>query len=127
MNYTYHKTVLIGDRQFSSCALMKGDNGENLVAVAGGLSPGLEVWNPADGSVKLLTADFPEITDSFWIPQMISFEQGQKLIYYDPRHRTGIWHFDMHSKNWTKIGELLVAKSNFVALPVPNIACPKIE
>ena len=122
MNYTYHKTVLIGDRQFSSCALMKGDNGENLVAVAGGLSPGLEVWNPADGSVKLLTADFPK--HSLDTPQMISAEQGRKLIYYDTQPRTGIWHFNMDSKNWTKIGDLFVARDDFVALPVPNIACP---
>ena len=125
MKYTKHNSVLSGNRQYSSCALMKGDEGENLAAVAGGLSPGLEVWNPADGSVKLLTADFPK--HSLDTPQMISAEQGRKLIYYDTQPRTGIWHFDMHSKNWTKIGELLVAKSNFVALPVPNIACPKIE
>ena len=103
---------------------MKGDNGENLVAVAGGMSPGLEVWNPEDGSVKVLTADFPE--KSVETPQMVSVEQGRKLIYYDGKPRTGIWHFYMDSKNWTKIGDLFVARYNSIALPVPNIGCPKI-
>ena len=125
MTYTTHKPVLTGRSQYSSCALLKGDNEENLVAVAGGWSPGLEVWNPVDGSVKMLTPDFPEISNGS--PQMISIEQGRKLIYYDTKPRTGIWHFELENKNWTKIGDLLVARGNFVALPVANITCPKIS
>ncbi len=122
MDYLHHKSVLIGDRRFSSCALIKGQNGENLVVVAGGKSPGMEVWNPMDGSVKMLTADFPEKSSE--TPQLISIEQGRKLIYYDAKPRTGIWLFNLDSNSWTKIGDLLVARYNSVVLPVQNITCP---
>ncbi len=125
MEYLKHKSVLIGSRQYSTCALMKGDNGENLAAVAGGTSPGLEIWNPVDGSVKMLTPNFPQRSNNF--PQMISVEQGRKLIYYNTQPQTGIWQFDFDRKNWTKIGDLIVARDDFVTLPVPNIACPNIK
>jgi len=117
--------VLIGNRQYTSCALVKGDNGEDFVAVAGGMSPGLEVWNLADGSVKMLTENFPQISN--YIPQMISIEQGRKLIYYDSRPQNEIWQFDLDSRNWTKIGDLLVARVDFVVLSVPNIAFPESQ
>jgi hypothetical protein len=65
------------DRRLSACALVKGQNGEDLVAVAGGSSAGMEVWNPLDGSVKLLT-DFPAAWP-YGFPQMISANQGPML------------------------------------------------
>jgi len=43
-----------------------GRNNENVrfclffkVAIAGGASPGMEVWNPADGTVTLVTDELP--------------------------------------------------------------------
>ena len=56
-------TELKGKRWKSACALAKGKNGEPLVAVAGGLhkdSRGMEIWNPSDGTVELVTEELPQ-------------------------------------------------------------------
>jgi len=80
-----------------------------------------------DGSVKMLTADFPEKSGINHTPQMISIKEGRELIYYDSMPRTGIWRYDLDNKSWIKIGDLLVARDDFVALPVHNIVCPKFK
>ncbi len=64
----------------SACALLKGSEGEVLVAVAGG-TPGMEVWNPANDSVQMLTPDFPPFTLEF--SQMISVNDHSELIFYE--------------------------------------------
>ena len=54
---------LSGQRYNSACALVKDLNGDLLVAVAGGSSPGskgLEVYNPKDGSVTLVSEYLPQ-------------------------------------------------------------------
>ena len=54
---------LSGQRYNSACALVKNLNGDLLVAVAGGSYPGskgLEVYNPKDGSVTLLSEYLPQ-------------------------------------------------------------------
>jgi hypothetical protein len=81
MEYTIHTSQLIGERSWSACALLKGTKGEVLVAVASGHSAGMEVWNPADGSVKMLTSDFPKYAGEF--PQMISVNDHSELIFYE--------------------------------------------
>ena len=81
MEYTKHTSQLIGERSYSSCALLKGSEGEVLVAVASGNSAGMEVWNPADGSVKMLTSDFPKYAGEF--PQLISVNDHSELIFYE--------------------------------------------
>ena len=45
--YSKQPISLLGSRLLSSCALLKGRRGEPLVAVAGGSSKGMEIWNPA--------------------------------------------------------------------------------
>ncbi len=81
MEYTKHTSQLIGERTLSACALLKGSDGEVLVAVASGQSAGMEVWNPVDGSVKMLTSDFPPYADDF--PQLISVNDHSELIFYE--------------------------------------------
>jgi hypothetical protein len=81
MEYTKHTSKLIGSRLRSACALLKGSEGEVLVAVASGGSAGMEVWNPADDSVKMLTPDFPPRTSEF--PQLISVNDHSELIFYE--------------------------------------------
>ena len=44
---------------FSGCALIKA-NGQSVVAIIGGFySPGMEIWNPSDGSVIIKYATIP--------------------------------------------------------------------
>ena len=81
MEYTKHTSKLIGSRFLSACALLKGSDGEVLVAVASGNSEGMEVWNPVDGTVKMLTPDFPPRTGE--LPQMISVNDNSDLIFYE--------------------------------------------
>ena len=46
-----------GWRKGSTCALMKDSHGQTIVVVFGGLSKGIESWNPVDGSVALLSSE----------------------------------------------------------------------
>ena len=112
----------------STCAMVTGSNGEKLVVVAGGHSSGMEVWNPIDGSVNILTPDFPLATGA-GLAQMISIKNGRELIFYEAAEkpeseRNGIWKYDVGTNTWTKIGEMKIARNDFVVLPVDNIPCP---
>ena len=81
MEYTKHTSKLTGSRKMSACALLKVSEGEVLVAVASGDSAGMEVWNPVDGSVKMLTSDFSKYANEF--PQLISVNDHSELIFYE--------------------------------------------
>jgi hypothetical protein len=63
MTYTKQSTELIRNRTWTSCALLKGVNGENLVAVAGGQS-GVNFINILHSlfSYKSLFSSFPLVT-----------------------------------------------------------------
>ena len=72
----------------------KGINGEKLVAIAGGYEDGIEVWNPADGSVKTLNSTFPL---SGQVPRMTAVNGNTELILYESQKSNGnpqgIWKF----------------------------------
>ncbi len=72
----------------------KGINGEKLVAIAGGDEDGIEVWNPADGSVKTLNSTF---SLSGQAPQMITVNGNTEMILYESvksnGNPQGIWKF----------------------------------
>jgi hypothetical protein len=74
--------------------LLKGINGQILVAIAGGYQSGIEVWNPADGSVKTLNSTFPLAGTG---AQMIAVNGNTMLIFYESNAFTGvsrgIWKF----------------------------------
>jgi hypothetical protein len=111
MEYTKHTSKLIGERRYSSCALLKGSEGEVLVAVAGGTSAGMEVWNPSDDSVQLLTPDFPLFTLEF--SQMISVNDHSELIFYEshsPSQAKGITHNNLYDKNCSHLQDVLLSK-----------------
>jgi hypothetical protein len=127
MEFTKHTVELNRSRTFSTCATITGSNGEKLVVVAGGYSSGMEVWNPIDKSVKILTSDFPLATGA-GLPQMISIKNGKELIFYEAAEkpeseRNGIWKYDVATNTWTKIGEMKIARNDFVVLPVDDISC----
>jgi len=127
MLYSLQSSRLIGNRDGAPCALLKGTNGEKLVAIAGGVSSGIEVWNPADGSVKTLNDTFP-LADFGTHPQMIAANGNTELIFYESVFNAvtlcGIWKFSQVTNAWTKIGEMLEGRGYFSALPAVGLSCP---
>jgi hypothetical protein len=127
MTYSLQESKLKEVRTGGACALMKGSNGENLVSVASGSAAGIEVWNPADGSVKTLNSTFP-LADGVYSSQMIAVNGSSELIFYESMgslgNPKGIWKFSQVNNAWTKIGEMLTSRGYFSALPVEGISCP---
>jgi hypothetical protein len=125
MTYSLQVSKLIKGRAGGACALLKGSNGENLIAITGGASAGIEAWNPLDGSVKILNSTFP-LANGYG-PQMIAIKGNTELVLFesctsigDPK---GIWKFSQVTNAWTKIGEMLTSRSKFSALPVDGVSC----
>ncbi len=127
MAYTKHTSRFNGTRKVSACSLLVNENGEKLVAVAGGYSPGLEVWNPEDGTVRTLTPDFP-LSSSQGYVQMISVNGDSELIFYEARINStdpkGIWKYHQTNNTWSKLGEMLFPRDDFAVLPVDGLSCP---
>jgi hypothetical protein len=130
MQYTKQSARLSGDRVSSACALLKGSSGTLLVAVAGGISQGMEAWNPADDSVATLTAEFPlpsEDVYTYEYPQMLSVKGNTELIFYESSTSNGspkgIWKYSTLTSNWTKIGEMLFPRGSFSVVPVDGVYC----
>ena len=119
MQYTSHSPELNIDRSDSTCTLLNGDNGEKVVAIAGGRSMGMEAWNPIDQTVKYLTADFPPANHA-GCSQMLSIQSGEQLILYKDGE---IWNYFQVNNSWVKIGNTIQKRVNFLALPVKKISC----
>ena len=129
MNYTRHNISLQNDRSFSACALLKGVDGKNVVAIASGLSPGIEVWNPVNGSVQVLNSTFPQAYSGIvQTPKLITVNNGSDLIFYEAFHENvdankGIWMFHQSNNSGSKIGDMLFPRDDFVAMPVTDLTC----
>jgi hypothetical protein len=127
MTYNLQTSQLLKNRQGSTCALLKRANGDKLVAIAGGPFPGIEVWNPANGSVTTLNSTFP-LADGSSYSKMIAVNGNTELIFYESLESAaapkGIWKFSLANNAWTKIGEMLMGRSRFSALPVDGFTCP---
>ncbi len=126
MTHSLQVSKLKAVRTGGACALMKGANGENLVAIASGSAAGIEVWNPVDGSVKTLNSTFP-LADGVYSSQMIAVNRSSELIFYESMgslgNPKGIWKFSQVTNAWTKIGEMLISRGYFSALPVEGVSC----
>jgi hypothetical protein len=101
---------------------------KNFITLApGGYTAGIEVWNPADGSVKTLNSTFP-LNDDRMRAQMIAVNGNTELIFYEscisPGMPKGIWKFSQVNNTWAKIGEMLYKRMSFSALAVEDITCP---
>lgn len=123
--YTKHAKGFKGSRQFSSCALINSQNNEKLVVIVGGNYEGMEVWNPQDGSIQMLTPEFPAQTMKD-APQLVAIDGGTGLIFYQAENQEnvqGIWRYFYDSNTWTKVGDLIFARNDFVALPVDGLNC----
>ncbi len=125
MAYSLQASTLMSNRFDAACALLKSNSGENLVAIAGGYTAGIEVWNFADGSVNMLNSTFPL---SGYSPQMIGVNGNTELIFYETGYTDsapkGIWKFSQVNNSWTKIGEMPTERRIFSALPVKGVVCP---
>ena len=118
MEYTKHVPELSRYRFSSSCAVLNGENGEKLVAIASRYSSGMETWNPNSGTVNNVTIDSPLASGNYG--QMISIEGGDQLILYLD---TGIWNYFRSNNSWIKLGNMLQPGLRFVALTVKKISC----
>jgi hypothetical protein len=122
MEYTKHSSENFGFYFYSACSLMKGSNGEKLVAI---LEKTMQLWNPDDGSVK--TVNSPLTGDNHFGPSMLSVNNGKELILYEAygsSKERGIWQYFLSNDTWTKIGEMVTPRMFAVALPVIGMACP---
>ncbi len=131
MTYQEQPSRLIGSRYKSSCAIVKNKNGDTLVAIIGGAnSPGMEVWNPMDGSVNILSRKIPSEVGKFSglvSSQVISVNGGKELILYggfvSGSYKGGIWKYNVEANSWTKVGTMLKRRYEHVVLPVIGIEC----
>jgi hypothetical protein len=108
--------------------VLKGSTGETLAAISGGYSAGIEVWNPASGSVTTLHSTFP-LVDYGATAKLVAVNGNTELIFYESAnsaipHPKGIWKFSQVSNAWTKLGEMLTDRTSFSALPVAGLSCP---
>ena len=129
MKFTKHEETLFETRRYSACALLKGANGEKIVAIAGGNSAGMEGWNPDDGTQKVFSSDFPPLNGDNRTPKMLSVNGNSELIYYDTLRGDyipdkGIWKFNLSNNSWTQIGEMFTSRDDFAVLPVSDVSCP---
>ena len=95
------------------------------MVIAGGNYEGMEVWNPQDETVQILTPDFPPQTMKD-APQLISIEGGAGLILYQAENQEnvqGIWRYFQEINSWTKVGEMIFARNDFVDLQVEGLNC----
>jgi hypothetical protein len=125
MAYSLQVSYLTEDRTRAACALLKGTKGEKMVAIAGGNSDGIEVWNLANGSVTTLNSTFPLSAPH---PNMIAVNGNTELIFYESFYGVGspkgIWIFSEVTNTWTKLGEMMNRRASFSALPVDGFTCP---
>ena len=131
-NYKKHTEKFSRKRWKSACTLLKGRNQEPLVAIAGGIaidSKGLEIWNPLDGAIKLVSELLPtESENSFGLnhAQLIPINDGTEMVMYggyQGDYQQEIWKFTVETSSWTKIGNMLVPREEHVVLPVHGVTC----
>jgi hypothetical protein len=100
--------------------------------VFGGLSSGTEKWVPSNDSVQTIS-NFPPETDKSATSVANPNQAGTDVIYYQPYSEdsaipypnTTIWNFNLATRTWTRLGELLLPRNDFSAVPLPcNITNP---
>lgn len=131
--YTENTAALTGQRSQSACALARNVNGDPLVAVAGGRndgSKGLEVFNPRDGTVTVLSEVLPqeEMTDNqLQNAHMMSINGGTELLIYGGYDGfttvDDIWKFTLADNKWTKVGQMIVPRDDHFVLEVTGFSC----
>ena len=112
--------------------MLKGKNEEPLVAIAGGLpfdSKGMDIWNPIDGTVELVTELLPtETENSLGLnhAQLLPINGGSEIILYggfQGEYQQEIWKYTAGNSTWSKIGSMISPREEQVVLPVHGIRC----
>ena len=130
--YTKHQARLNSKRWKGACTLFKGNNGEPLVAIAGGLpfdSKGMEIWNPLDGNVELVAQLLPTETESSLglnHAQLLPINGGSEILLYggfQGEYQQEIWKYTVVNSTWTKVGVMISPREEQVVLPVNGVKC----
>ena len=89
----------------------------------------LKIWNPIDGTVKLVSDLLPtESENSFGLnhAQLVPINDGTEMVMYggyQGDYQQEIWKFTEETSSWTKIGDMLSPREEHVVLPVHGITC----
>ena len=86
--------------------MLKRADGKEVVAIVSGLSSGIVVWDPVNGSVQVLNSTFPRAYTGHQTPQLKSVNNGSDLIFYEAWHQNfdenkGIWKFHQSNNTWS--------------------------
>ena len=137
MTFTKKEEKLINPRWKSACALLTANNGDPLIAVAGGIhadGKGLEIWNPLQSSVEMINEYLPtESASSLGLnhAQLVPVNGGKEMILYggfQNDYQSEIWKFTLDTSEWDKMGELAVAREEHIIFPLDTVACaPQTE
>jgi hypothetical protein len=130
MSYTKQPTELVRSRTWTWCAILENENSEKVVVIAGGFSAGTEIWNPSDGSVQLVSEDFPPVTSiGNGHAKLVPINFGADLLlyggYYNGTPVDTIWKFSGSDLSWAVVGRMLSIRDDFVVMPVDDIECKK--
>ena len=126
MEYSLLDEKLNSEHKYGTCQKIRGANGETLVAIASGISAGLETWNSEARTVTNISPDFPPLSGDFKSPKMLAIKGGAELIYYatgSGEVEKPIYKYFVANNTWIEVGEMLFGRDDFMALPVRDISC----
>ena len=96
--------------------------------IAGGSSAGTEIWNPLNGSIVLVSGDFPEVSGianghAKLAPINDNYEALLYGGFYGKTVQT-IWKFSGFDLTWSEFGNMLSSRDDHVVIPVDGVQCP---
>ena len=127
--YTTNPFLLLRSRIGSACAVIKGTDGFSRVAVIGGESKGMEIWNPNDGTIEMVTDELPleeTSTKGIMHSEALAINEGSEVLLFGGNKGSdhqGIWKYSVTENTWTRVGSLLAARSGHIVLPITNVSC----
>ena len=93
----------------------------------------MEIWNPTDGAVKLVSDLLPNETNrSLGLnhAQLVPIGGGTELLLYggyQGSYQGDIWRFMEASSTWEKLGTLLQPREEHAVLAVNEVKCREQE
>ncbi len=120
--YTEHKVFLPG-KPDRTCALMKDENGQSLVAIVYYVENQLTMalWYPADDA--LVSEKLSFLSHNLLAPALAAIKRGtQALLYsgYDYLNPAegAVWKYNLALRTWTETGIVIKAKKDIMVLPL---------
>ena len=102
---------LIKKRIGSSCGLIQGKDGQEVVAIVGGSQKGMEIWNPIRKTVELLWDEIPAEKDfgsGLFKSELVPIEGEKEFILYgggewiSSSTKDDIWKYVVADNTWTR-------------------------